>query len=127
MELLKTLKGLVSDPTLVLQLYEQLLKSSFYVLVRPGTEAALEQMEFITYATRDGIDELPIFTDIKFIPNDFYKNSKIVQKSGQLFWKRLLDVIEDINCQIAVDPLQTHGIRLTKEMILGMIYKYGTQ
>lgn len=105
MELLKTLKGLNSDPTLVLQLYKQLFESSFYLLVRPGTEATLEQMEFLKYATIDGIDELPIFTDKRFIPNDLYQNSKIVQKSGQLFWERMLYVVENINCQIAVNPL----------------------
>jgi hypothetical protein len=41
-------------------------------------------------------------------------------------WIKLLDVIENAKCQVAIDPGQPHGIRLTKEMVLGMISSYGS-
>ena len=41
---------------------------------------------------------------------------------GAVLWPRLLDVIRAAGgCLIAVDPGQSHGIRLSDGMILGMI------
>jgi hypothetical protein len=127
MALIDTLNGLRSDPTLALQLYLELFESKFYAIVRPETENSIDEMEFLTYETKDGVQELPIFTVEKFIPDYLSEKSIIIQVSGQLFWTRLLDIVETCKCKVAVNPLQPHGIRLTKEMILGMIMKYGAK
>jgi hypothetical protein len=81
-------------------------------------------MEFLTYNTQDGIRELPLFTNDIFILNSLTKEALTVQVSGRPFWARLLDIIETGVCEVAVNPGQNHGIRLTKEIILGMIASY---
>jgi hypothetical protein len=123
--LVDTLKGLKTDPTLVTQLYKQLFESTYYVLVRSGTEKDLTQMEFLTYDTKDEVRELPLFTNEKFILNNLSQSALIIKIYGQSFWKKMLDIIETGKCEAAIDPGQVHGIRLTKEMILGMLVNYG--
>lgn len=124
--LIDTLNGLRADPTLVIQLYSQLFEEAYYALVCPGTEKDLDKMEFLTYETQDKIIELPLFTSEQFIIDTLTQDAVVIQVRGQLFWKRLLDIIETGKCEVAINPLQTHSIRLTKEMILGMIANYGT-
>lgn len=125
--LLDTLMGLRKDPTLVLQLYKQLFESEFYAIVELGTDNSIDEMSFLTYETLDKISELPLFTDEKFIPVSLSKGSIISQVEGIELWQRLLNIVENGKCEIAINPLQEHGIRLKREMILGMISKYGEQ
>jgi hypothetical protein len=123
--LLDTLNGLKSDPTLFLKLYRQLFESKFYALVRKGTEDILNKAEFLTYITEDNLRELPLFISDKFIIDDLSTEAIPIQVGGQLLWSRLLDIVETGKCEIAINPGQSHGIRLTKEIILGMIENYG--
>lgn len=122
--LIDILEGLRQDPTLVVELYKKLFDSSYFTLVRPGTETSIEEMEFLTYDTQDDIRELPLFTNDLFILKGLTQEALTIQVSGQPFWARLLDIIETGVCEVAVNPGQKHGIRLTKEMILGMIANY---
>lgn len=115
------LTGLRKDPTLVAQLYGQLFDAKYFSLVRKGTEHSLSATEFLTYNAKDGIKELPLFTADKFIISNLPHQTMAIQLGGRLFWTRLLDVVETGKCEVAIDPGQPHGIRLTKEMILGMI------
>lgn len=39
----------------------------------------------------------------------------------------LLNITENGKCEVAINPNQEHGIRLTQEIILGMIGSYGTK
>ncbi|MDB5221488.1 MAG: hypothetical protein JWN83_155 [Chitinophagaceae bacterium] len=125
--LLETLNGLKEDPTLVLQLYQQLFGENYFAIIRPGTENDLDKMEFLIYDTPDEVRELPLFTSEHFVLYDLAKNASVIQIGGQSFWERLLDIIETGKCEVAINPLQPHSIRLTKEMILGMIGNYGAK
>lgn len=124
--LLNTLNGLAKEPTLVLHLYKQVFEATFCALVRSGTEKGLDKMEFLTYNTQDNIRELPLFTSEEFILNNPPQDTLVVQVSGQLLWTKLLDILESGKCEGAINPGQAHGIRLIKEIVLGMIANYGT-
>lgn len=122
--LVEILDKLKSDPTQVIQLYGELYNSNFFVLARPETVHELTLMEFVTYPSADGVRELPIFTTNKFIL-DFPSVQPIaVEIAGNLLWPRLREITEIAECVVAVNPGQSHGIRLTSSMILGMISKY---
>jgi SseB protein N-terminal domain len=123
--LLDTLNNLVTDKTIVVHLYKQLFESEFIALVRKGTENTLSEMEFLTYYSDDGIRELPLFTDSKFVIKDLDPNSVEVKVGNQALWERLCDLIETSKCELAINPGQPHGIRINKEMIFGMISMYG--
>jgi hypothetical protein len=43
---------------------------------------------------------------------------------AMFLWKRLLDIVVTGQCEVAIDPMEAHGIRLTREMILSMVSKY---
>jgi hypothetical protein len=122
--LIQTLKNLRKDPTQVKVLYEQLYHSRFLALVRPGTEGQLHTLEFVTYSTEDRISELPIFTCDAFVLDLAPTQVTLVELSGKELWPTLLDIVNTGRIEAAVDPGQKHGIRLTKEMILGMISMY---
>jgi hypothetical protein len=123
--LIETLNGLQTDPTLVVNLYKQLFDATFFALVQEGTEKSLDTMQFLTYSTTDNIRELPLFTDDKFILQNLARDAKTIKLGGTQFWTRLLDIIETGKCEVAINAGQAHGIRLNKEMILGMIGMYG--
>ncbi len=125
--LLNTLRGLKQDPTLVVKLYKQLFEAEYFLLVRKGAEQSLNKTEFLIYDSKDKIKELPLFTTRKFIIKNLSSDTLVVKNGGQLFWVRLLDVVETGKCEIAIDPEQEHSVRLTKEMILGMIANYGVK
>ena len=125
LSLLDTLNQLRTDPTVVIRLYGQLFEANFLTMVRKGTENSLEKMEFLTYDTIDGLRELPLFTSDKFVINNLSPDALTIKLGGQLFWTRLLDIIETGKCEVAINPRQTHSIRLTKEIILGMIANHG--
>ncbi|MEJ7911612.1 MAG: SseB family protein [Chitinophagaceae bacterium] len=124
--LIKILKGLQSDPTLAIGPYKEIFENSFFALVRKDTENSFETMEFVTYATEDNLTELPLFTHENFIFNSYPKDAVEVRVLGEQLWGKLLTIVETGKCEAAINPGQTHGIRLTREMILGMFVKYGT-
>jgi hypothetical protein len=123
--LLEILSGLPENPSLVIELYEEVFKSSFFTFVRKGTEERWNTIEFLTYDTKDHVRELPLFTQEQFVLLDQPADSHLVEIGGQELWEKLLTIIETGRCEVAIDPIQTHGIRLTKEMIQGMLSKYG--
>jgi hypothetical protein len=123
-ELIGTLKSLRNDPARVVDLYRQLYQGTFIAIVQSGTENEVSLMSFLTYDTRDTIKELPIFTRQEFVINFPVRVTQIFL-DGHILFPRLLDIIQTGICEVAVDPLQPHGIRLKKEMILGMISEYG--
>ena len=122
--LLQSLTALPSDPRQVLDLYSQLYAASFLVPVQTGSEADLLTARFLTYATNDGVRELPIFTAERFLLKDLVADAVFAHAAGDLLWPRMLDIVVDDECQVAVDPLQSHSIRLTRAMILGMVAEY---
>jgi hypothetical protein len=124
-ELLDTLKALSADPARAIELYSQLYQASFFVLVQTGSEQDLGSMLFLTYQTSDGVRELPVFTQQDFILTDLADDAISVELRGAVLWERLLDIIKPGECEAAVDPDRPHGIRLNREMVLGMCLKYG--
>ena len=123
--LIEILDNLRTDPTWATQLYNVLYDSTFFVLVRPGTEENVEKMEFVIYPTEDGINELPIFTSYDFVITFPDVQLFVAEINGKLLWPRLLEIIEPEISEVAVNPGQNHGIRLNNSMILGMISMYG--
>jgi len=124
-ELLNTLRALKSDPGRAVVLYEQLYKEPFFALVESGSEAHLQSHLFLNYPTADGLRELPLFTKREFVLTGMPDEALLVQINGPDLWFRLLDIVETRKLEAAVDPGQPHGIRLTREMILGMTAQYG--
>ena len=124
-ELVSTLQGLRSDPSLVVVLYEQLAKTNFLALVRAGTEHSVTSMEFLTYPSSGGVRELPLFTQPDFVLSLEVQGSVLAAVQGHSLWPRLLEIVKTGECEAAVDPGQAHGIRLTREMVQGMISAHG--
>jgi hypothetical protein len=118
-ELLDTLRALRADPGRAVGLYEQLYRESFFALVQAQSETDLQAYLFLNYPTADGLRELPLFTKREFVLPGMPEAS-LVQINGPQLWPRLLDIVETRKLEAAVDPGQPHGIRLTREMILGM-------
>jgi hypothetical protein len=122
--LVDTLQNIRADPSRVATLYEQLAQAQFLSLVRAGTQNDLALMQFLTYPTPDKVSELPLFTRKEFVlPLDVPEAVPVVIP-GNALWLRLLDIIKTGVCEVAVDPGQPHGIRLTREMVLGMVNDY---
>lgn len=124
-DLLTTMKAMRADHSAVVNLYRQLYEGSFVALVQRGSEGSLESMEFLTYESSGGVSELPLFTKKSYVLSGMPPDCVEVQLPGADLWLRLLDVVESGRCEAAVDPGQEHGIRLRREMILGMLGKYG--
>jgi hypothetical protein len=122
--LLDTLKALPTDPSRVVDLYSQLYAASFIAFVQAGTEANLGSALFLTYPTQDKIRELPLFTSREFVIPNFPAEAVPITIPGSALWPRLLDIVKTGDCEAAVDPGQEHGIRLKREVILGMILEY---
>jgi hypothetical protein len=120
-DLLKTLKALPTDRSRVVNLYPELYAGSFVVPVQKGSEANLGTALFLTYPTKDGIRELPVFTSLDFVLKNLPVDVAFITVTGAVLWRRLLDIVKNGECEAAVDPGQSHGIRLRQEMILGMI------
>ena len=125
--LLNSLNNLRADPTVVIKLYKQLFEATFFSLVRQGTETSLDTAQFLTYNATDNVRELPLFTDEKFVLNNLSSEAIKIKFGGEPLWTRLLNDIETGKCEVAINPGQPHGIRLTKEMVLGIIASYGLQ
>ena len=91
---------------------------------------SLESMEFLTYPCPDDARELPIFTTSgSKLESQFAlatPRPEWVRVQGEPFWLRMLEVVTaDSDIQVAVDPGEPHGIRLRRDMMLGMVGKYG--
>ena len=122
--LITTLKELVTDKAVVVKLYERLFNGEFFTVVNPDTGLKIEMLEFLSYPTVDNATEIPIYTREEYIFGFDNYDISIINIPANILWPRLLDVIDSSQCQIAVDPGQAHGIRVTKTMILGMISTY---
>jgi hypothetical protein len=123
-DLLDVLKGLRSDPARVIDLYRLLYEASLLAFVQRGTESSLESHSFLTYPTPDATRELPLFTRREYVLDDLASYASIVEVEGPRLWPRMLDIVETGKCEVAIDPGRSHGIRLTREMILGMTATY---
>jgi SseB protein N-terminal domain len=123
--LLETLTALRGDPSRAIDLYRQLYQASFFALVKNGSEDRLESHLFLTYPTPDEILELPVFTLREFVLEGLPEEALLIEINGPRLWPRILEIVETGRCEVAVDPGQPHGIRLTREMILGMTVEYG--
>jgi hypothetical protein len=124
-ELLQTLKALPTDPGRVVDLYSQLYAGLFVVPVQAGSEADIGTAMFLIYPTPDGVSELPLFTSHDYVLRNLPNDVAFVSVPGAVLWPRLFDVVKAAGrCMAAVDPGQTHGIRLSDSMILGMISSY---
>jgi len=124
-ELLDTLRALKLDSARAVDLYGQLYRESFLALVQAGSETDLQSCLFLNYPTADGLRELPLFTKPEFVLPGMPNQAVLLQVDGPRLWPRLLDVVETRVIEAAVDPGQAHGIRLTREMIIGMTAQYG--
>jgi len=122
-KLIATLGRLQSDPSVVVELYAQLYVSSFWVLSQAS--ANVEPMQFLTYATDDDSRELPAFTlSSRSMLTDLARQvpaTQIQEVEGPFFWARVLLLLQFGSFFVAVDPGERHGIRLSREMILGMV------
>jgi SseB protein N-terminal domain len=124
-DLLGTLKALPTDPARVVDLYRQLYAGSFIVPVQAGTEADLGTALFLTYPSPDGVRELPVFTSRDYVLANIHPDAVLVTACGNALWPRLRELVRAGQCEVAVDPGQSHGIRLRENMILGIIRSYG--
>ena len=124
-ELLETLKALRSDPSRAVDLYRQLYHASFFAFVKSGSESTLDVHLFLTYPSSGDVRELPLFTLRDFVLDGFPDDALLININGPQLWLRLLEIVETGKCEAAVDPGQSHGIRLNREMILGMTAQYG--
>ena len=124
-ELFETLKALRSDPSRAVDLYGQLYHASFFAFVKSGSESTLDAHLFLTYPSSGDVRELPLFTLRDFVLDGFPEDALLININGPQLWLRLLEIVETGKCEAAVDPGQSHGIRLNREMILGMMAQYG--
>jgi hypothetical protein len=126
--LIGALEHLRDDPSAALALYEQLYEARLFALVSDGMTTVPDIM-FITYPSLDGVRELPVFTSDR-VP----LLSKLQQESGAtpiaidgpILWRRLLDIVQTGECEIAVDANEDYGIRLNREMVLSMVSAFGS-
>jgi hypothetical protein len=125
--LMRTLQALPTEPARVVDLYPQLYAGSFVVAVQAGSEADLGMALFWIYPSTDGIRELPIFTSRDYLLENLPADAVLLTVRGEALWPRLLELVRAEECEVAVDPGQDHGIRLRKEMILGMIRGCGVR
>ena len=125
--LLATLRALKTDPTQAVVLYEQLFQAHLIALVEDPRQP-LSSLNFLTYPSGGGISELPLFTSPRqglLAGLCQQTGATPLSLHGPALWTRLLDVLGGSQLQAAVDPGEAHGIRVTREMALGMVKKYG--
>ena len=127
-QLIETLERLPSEPAVVIDLYAQLYSGCFWVLVQDQA-AQIDELSFLTYPSGDGARELPVFTspERRLVGGlrEQGSDAQLLRIDGPALWRRLLELAASGVCEPAVDPGEAHGIRLTREMILGMVGKYG--
>ncbi len=128
-ELVQTLTQLRHDSSVAVDLYRQLFQGHYWALVQRA-DVPIQAMSFLTYATKDHIQELPVFTSQELpLLSRLESQGKSIRTymTGPNLWSRMLDIVKTGQCEVAVDPGEKHGIRLTAEMVLGMISKYGSK
>ena len=126
-ELLRLLRGLRADPTLTIPLQECLFSAQLWALIE--APAPITHMSFLSYPAHDGWRELPVFTaPDRPLLRQLTSESRALatQVAGPTFWPRMLDVTKAGKCEVAVDPGEAHGIRVTLQMALGMVQMYGS-
>jgi hypothetical protein len=126
-ELLRLLRGLRADPTLTVPLHESLFSAQLWALIE--APAPIADMSFLSYPSRDGLRELPVFTaEDRALLRQLAAESGALptEVSGPAFWPKMLDVAKTGECEVAVDPGEAHGIRVTLQMALGMVQMYGS-
>jgi hypothetical protein len=126
-DLVRTLKALPTEPARVVDLYPQLYAGTFVAPVQAGSEGDLGTAAFWIYPSTDGARELPIFTSRGSLLENVPADTVLVTVKGEALWPRLLELVRAEQCEVAVDPGQSHGIRMSKEVILGMISAYGVR
>jgi hypothetical protein len=122
--LVETMRALRPEPTRSVDLYRELYNGSFIVLVQAGSEESPGSMLFLTYPAEGG-QQLPVFTYRDYILTGMRTDAIAVSVDGPVLWPRLLEIIGPETCTVEVDPGQPHGIRLLRNMVLGMVAKYG--
>jgi hypothetical protein len=126
--LIETLKGMKKDPALAVILCEQLFRGRFWAIAQKSTDD-LGNLAFLTYPSGGNVRELPVFSDPKrHLLTELSSelgDSMIIEVEGKNLWPRMLDTVKTGECEIAVDPGEEHGVRLTREMVLGMVNTYG--
>ena len=126
-ELLRLLRRLRADPTLTVPLHECLFSAQLWALIE--APAPITDMSFLSYPARDGLRELPVFTaeDRPLLRQLAAESSALpTEVAGPAFWPRMLDVAKTGECEVAVDPGEAHGIRVSLQMALGMVQMYGS-
>ena len=124
-ELLRLLRGLRADPTLTIPLHECLFSARFWALVE--APAAIADMAFLSYPAHDGVRELPVFTaeDRPLLRQLAAESGALpTEVSGTVFWPKMLEVAKTGDCEVAVDPGEAHGIRVTLQMAIGIVQMY---
>jgi hypothetical protein len=116
------LRQLKQNPAYALDVYKSLGAATLLALVRAGTENSVDSMEFLTYPAVGGVTELPLFTSKEFVLPFPGSNAVQVPVVADDLWPRLSTIVENGVCEAAIDPGQAHGIRLRREMILGIIH-----
>lgn len=122
--LLQTLYDLINDKTVVVRLYQEIFSSNFFTLIKAGTNDTWDKILFCVYDTADEITAIPLFTKEEFIFENYPEDAVRIEIWGQPFWEKLLTIVETGKCEIEIDPGQPHGIRLNKEILLGMVGQY---
>jgi hypothetical protein len=120
-DLIDTLKALPNDPSRAVDLYPQLYAGTFLLPVKASSEASLGTALFLTYPCADGLRELPLFTSKEFVLKNLPEDVVFITASGTDLWQKLIEVLKPGGVAVAVDPGQTHGIRLHENMILGIL------
>jgi hypothetical protein len=126
-DLLATIRALRENPAVVVDLYLQLYDGNFWTLVRREIIDP-KRPNFLTYIAQDEIRVVPVFTNpahqlLMALKND-NSDSMTMEASGRMIWPRILNVVAIGECEVELDPGETHGIRLDRAMILGMVRAY---
>ena len=125
--LIATLARLRDDPALAAHLYEDLFNSRFWTLAwRSGVGAG----GYVGCQRADGGWEIPVFThpDRSFLTRlaiDIPAAQR-VSVEGKTLWEQILnDYLDDRVTRVVVDPGEAHAILLARDMVLGMVNRYG--
>src|SRR5690348_6025389 len=125
-KLVASLQPLRRDPAVVVTLYRQLFEANLVALVAdPAAEP--RHMSFLTYPSADGIRELPVFTsDGRAVLQRLLGESdaRTAAVNGRELWPRVLDMVETGVCEVEVDPGENHSLRISREILLGMVRSF---
>jgi hypothetical protein len=125
--LLVSLQALRRDPAVVFTLYRQLFDATLIVLVADAG-VCLEEMAFLEYPTVTGIRELPVFTNherplLRRLETE--NKATRIEIEGPELWPKMLDFVHKGECEVAVDPGESHSIAVDRELLLGIVKTRG--